>query len=85
MAEVMKVEIRQACALTGSFKGVSGIIVSSSLCIVKDPWYVVPRSKPAEQAPQGFIEWQRPGLPILGLLQADKPVRHIHQVPREAQ
>ena len=85
MAEVVEVEVRQASALTSLLKGVPGVIVSSALCIVKHLRYVLPRSKPAEQAPQGFIEWQCPCLPILGLLQADKPVRHIHQVPREVQ
>ncbi len=85
MAEVVEVEVRQASDLASLFKGVPRVIVSSSLCIVKHPWNVVPRSKPAEQAPQGFIEGQRPCLPVLGLLQSDKPMRHIYQVPGEAQ
>jgi hypothetical protein len=56
MAEVVEVEVGQARALTGPVKGVPYVIPPMPRWIVKDPWYVLPGSKPAEQAPQRFIE-----------------------------
>ena len=56
MAEVVEVEIGQASALTCPVKGVPYIIQPASCCIVKDPRNVLPGSKPAEQAPERFIE-----------------------------
>ena len=48
MAEVMEVEVRQACGLTGLVKGMSDVVVASSLCIVKDPRDVLPGVEPIE-------------------------------------
>jgi hypothetical protein len=84
MAEIVEVEVGQACSRTGSIKGMSYVIPPMAGRIMEDPRYVVPPSKPTEQAPQGFIEWQRPCLAVLRLLQPDKSVEHIHQVPSEA-
>ncbi len=64
MPEVMEVKVSQACARTGCLEGVPYITPPMPRCIVKDPRDIVSRSKPAEQAPQGFIERQRPCLPI---------------------
>ena len=55
MPEIVEMEIGQSSALTSPFKGVPYVIPSMPCCIVKDPRYLLPRSKPAEQAPQGFI------------------------------
>lgn len=81
----MEVKVSQACALTGCLKVVSYITPPMPRCIVKDPRQVLPSSYSAKQAPQGFIEWQSPCLPIFRLIQPDKSVEHIHQVPSEAE
>ena len=44
MAEVVKVEVRQASAVTGCLKGMPYVIPPMPRCIVKDPRYVLSRS-----------------------------------------
>ena len=82
--EVVEVEVRQGCARTGLLKGVPDVIPPVPYYIVKHSQNILSGSLLAEQAPQGFIEWQRSCLSILGLLQQDKSVRHVHHVPGEA-
>jgi hypothetical protein len=43
MAEVMKVEIVQACRSTGCLEGVSDVIPPMAGRIMKDPRHVLPR------------------------------------------
>src|SRR5262249_48907327 len=83
MPEVVEVKIDQSCARTGPLKGMPHVVVAPAVNIMEDPGDVLPSPKAAEQAPQRFIERQRPRLPVLRLLEADKPMRHVDRLPGE--
>jgi hypothetical protein len=42
MAEVVKVEVRQACTLTGRVKGMPDVIPPMPGCIMEHPGHVLP-------------------------------------------
>ena len=85
MAEVMEVKVGQSCAQAGGLKGMPDILPAIPYGIVKHPRHVRPGSEPAEHAPERFIEGQRTRLAVLRLLQAYKPVGHVHEIPGETE
>src|SRR5438067_2593319 len=85
MPQVVEMEVRHPCPLTGPLKRVPDVGIAPSFRTVKDPRHVLTGSKPTEETPEGFVEREHPCLPILVLLQADKAMRHIDTVPGKAQ